>query len=1065
MTVIVIAQALRLASVSGSFDPMAMARALGLGETPAHRDAVWRQMSSVVTEVVAPVDATNSSYHWVLKPDNRREQLASFVSVVQLDQAMAAAPAPTPTDLFGKMLRRVLSRKPVSVTSETIIGKKALLALINRHAAMLDAAQFAEAVPALDQAAIAVLIQTAKQHIQSLQRRRDLAVVLPRSFFGYAGQRRRLSDFLRAKTDDPRPMLITGPGGVGKSALLARLQHHWQGRVNAPIAIALDFDRRQLNAGEPVEIMQEFLRQLETGLAMRAAIPPVTAAALRDLRHSLPKFTDTGTQRTHASQLGYLTSATLNKFTESWAEPLQKTNIALFLDSFEAVNRAGGVVVELILDLEVRLRNGGLPLLRTVVSARAEPLAATVLFQRFGDDGRQLRLSGVSASAGEQLLAAEDAHLAAGRAPILTSRALRMRISRVLGGHPLALIIFAKYARNHKGTLHDLVDSLADDSGFNAEFAQVFLYERILDRIDDPLLRNLAHPGLVLRRLNEDLLRFVLAGPCLGRGMDSTSPLTETQSAQMMTDLREQYWLVEDIEGPFPLRHRPDLRRLMIQGLFAGPRPDDLAEVVRQKTDLRDRAVDVCVAAAEYFAKGPPDASGAAALQRWQALGEETRTVERLYYLSFTQPTEVPEFELATAAAMDLQLDEDINTMPTAWRARIGGLLGHDLTDEEGSTLTGRIKESNRKSKFTKAAQVGVGQTGAGTNALSMAGAQPALAHDPSAGIESIPDIERHIETLFAAADFAAIGAIAADYLRLLPNDTETETLRRFQLAETDGYWRHPLWKCLLVAGAGISGADQMQIPASDKAAQKMLYGPVYRAILSALAQNPEGVSQALAPIFERDLLSPIDFNRVRGPELAARLRQGTAGAMHFYPSAFCLGAGQTLVEALSNNAPDENRLVPLSVLLAPLRDSDVLSLEDLGKMYSSTRNMRDMNIDIIDLTPDLRRALTPLIRGTNPELQVPLVALIAGMQPADAAAIANGLAKVAPLWPSELRFANNRGFRDVQSATVTETADQFGHLRQLASMVAEQDPRAAPIVAMYDCISQWFFPFAIDPA
>jgi len=1089
--------ALELAAVSGAFEPAALARALGIEDALAHRDALWRSFAANVTEVLpGGKEADGPVYGWLLKPDLRREWLTQFVSRTQLDRALDEAPRPWPGDLFGGMLRALLSGPgEVSIAEcSQQDDDAAILAALRHNAAILDAVQFAREVPALDAHKLAALEAKAKHRIQMLQRRRDLTIVLPRRHYGYARARRRLSEHLRGKGTDGRPLLLTGTGGVGKSAVLARLLRHWQRRKAAPVAVILDFDRRQLNGGQPVEILKEVLRQLESGIAGKmesAETERIVAKELNAMRHALPRLTATGDQRSDTSQLGFLTSWLMGPFSTTWSEPLRKRSIALVFDSFEAVDRRGGHIVETIFELESLLRDL-LPGLRSVVSGRAEPLDEAQIDRLFGPPARRLELTGLDPRSGARLLADEDRRLAGDGQTVLPDAAGRERISRILDGHPLALLIFAQYAHGDPDDVDRLVADLESDEGFRAEFAQVFLYERILDRIDRPDLKALAHPGLVLRQLNPDLIRFVLAGPCLGEGPDDPAPMTPERAEELHAELRDEYWLVEPGDPPFGLRHRPDLRRLMMPGLFAGPRPQDTPAMAAEKRALHDRAIAVCEAAATYFATGPDAAAEPAARARWEAIDTRLRRVHAIYYLGFCRPDAPEPFDAETAAMLDQDIGEDIDTMPLAWRARINVLVGRTPTPAEMAVLPHDLRERGAEQIFAQQKQHGLGtDSSSGADPFSLAPEAPeslsaddfeallnesfGAPEEAQQAVKSFADkaapqpedrpasaYEREILHAFAAAEFDAIPGLAIPYFHMLARRADEETARRFREAETEGYWRHPLWLCLLVAGAGI-GAEDMAATAQSQMTPDSPYAPVYGAIAAAEARDAE-VARALHPVFERDILSPVDFNRTRGGRMARWLAGDGETGLDLYPNALCLFAG--------SSERDDRLTAPLGPFLnendalLAVRMKGARGLEFISRAYehpsAQTRASLEPAEGIDEAETEVLRAM---LRGLNPDLQMPLAPLLKAMPAGRILPLVEQMRDRARYWPDELRFDDKNSFRSVQATTIVETADQCGVLRDLIGLAAGIDGRLAPLLAMYDCISRWFFPFDLPHA
>jgi cellulose synthase operon protein C len=127
-----------------------------------------------------------------------------------------------------------------------------------------------------------------------------------------------------------------------------------------------------------------------------------------------------------------------------------------------------------------------------------------------------------------------------------------------VGGSPLSLTLAARIY--HQTGLSG-VDTIARRKWlmFSIKEAEVqaALYWRFLDQIDEDL-RPLAHPGLILRRIDADVILKVLAGPC---GLS----LTETKAQDLFGRLKEEVTLVSpNPDGTDAVRHLADLRRFML---------------------------------------------------------------------------------------------------------------------------------------------------------------------------------------------------------------------------------------------------------------------------------------------------------------------------------------------------------------------------------------------------------------------------------------------------------------------------------------------------------------------
>lgn len=88
------------------------------------------------------------------------------------------------------------------------------------------------------------------------------------------------------------------------------------------------------------------------------------------------------------------------------------------------------------------------------------------------------------------------------------------------------------------------------------------LYRRILDHIHDPEVRRIAHPGLVLRRLNAEVIEKVLI-PALNLNDFDTRKIDH-----VMTALRNQKDLVR-VEADGSVTHRQDVREQMLALMIA----------------------------------------------------------------------------------------------------------------------------------------------------------------------------------------------------------------------------------------------------------------------------------------------------------------------------------------------------------------------------------------------------------------------------------------------------------------------------------------------------------------
>ena len=361
-----------------------------------------------------------------------------------------------------------------------------------------------------------------------------LASLLSDGFYGRREVLGQLQAFL--DHDERRPFVLHGPGGTGKSTVLARiaLDEDLQPRQ---AMIYLTFDRSRVRAAEPRLVLHEILRQLslqtdEVGLSAEAR--ERIADVLGELRH-LPHRPGGVSSRSVQTALSVEPEIWKRLADVSFTKP-----ILLILDTFEEVQRLDSSYRMLLWTFLDRLRTVW-PGLKTIVAGRAPVPEAQGLNTALGllepDDARAfLRrlLDGKATLSNSEI----DDVLA-----LIPPSPLSIRLA--------ADLLTRADASEDPYTLIKVVDGQIDG----------VLYDRILRHIADREVRRLAHPGLLLRRIAPRLILEVLADPCGLHVVD----LGEAQ--ELFTRLEAEATLVtrlEDRDGEPVLGHREDVRQLML---------------------------------------------------------------------------------------------------------------------------------------------------------------------------------------------------------------------------------------------------------------------------------------------------------------------------------------------------------------------------------------------------------------------------------------------------------------------------------------------------------------------
>lgn len=443
---------------------------------------------------------------------------------------------------------------------------------------------------------------------------------------------------------DVPALLLSGSGGVGKSALVAELIRKergplWDGRV----VVHFDFDEPALRAGDQGAMLLDVARQIALA---RPALDEALSASRANLRRSLLEI-----ERSPSGAYERLKFAITVELS-SWKPLLAEHKIhdlVLVLDTLEEVTVVDFARLDSLFGWLDTLRvDSGLQRVQVIGSGRA-----------LVPDGSRARLWPYFLAE----LALGDLGARAARA-MLRDRLVReklvlhveqvWRCVEVFGGNPLVLSILARYCvDNDVAALIALLDQARSDDGLArfGDAAQRFLYGRILERVRDEDIKPLANPGLVLRRVTPTLIREVLADPC-GLGAIDTA-----RAQALLEKLQRLAWLVTpDGDG---LRHRRDVRRQML-GLILD----------REGA----RAVAVNQAAARWYA-AQADASGA----------RDAALLESWYHRGLLG--EIASGDEADLRALGDHLGEDVEDLPSNVRALVKYAAGRTLTQAEHAAL------------------------------------------------------------------------------------------------------------------------------------------------------------------------------------------------------------------------------------------------------------------------------------------------------------------------------------------------------------------------------------------
>ncbi len=433
-----------------------------------------------------------------------------------------------------------------------------------------------------------------------------LAVVPPPSFVGRVHRWvRRLSDTtwsLVNRQEGHRPLLIHGPGGVGKSTLLAKfLLDHLTETLSTnrfPYAY-LDCDVSALSVREPLTLLAEAARQLATqypdsesawngareGWLERTAVGGTYQVDPMDRIGAIEEF----------NTLLHNSEADGVRVSDQFGRGLP---FLLVLDTFEEVQYRDRDGIKDVFRL-LNIMRSHIPSLHIIMMGRA-PLddvqqeyahieAAAIESDAFGT-GAATDFSVIEVELGD--LYEKEAHDYLQQQGI-TDSDLAEELVSIVGGNPLSLRLIVKVFQKGGLDLTSLREETKWRPGLGGwllgrkvppkALLQGVLFDRILGHIHDKRVKKLAHPGLILRRITWELIQQVLAAPC-GLGQ-----IDEQQARWYFQQLADEVSLVgtdRDQFGQTVIRHRPELRKIMLRLMEAD---EEMKEPIQQ---VHQNAVD-----------------------------------------------------------------------------------------------------------------------------------------------------------------------------------------------------------------------------------------------------------------------------------------------------------------------------------------------------------------------------------------------------------------------------------------------------------------------------------------
>jgi len=382
------------------------------------------------------------------------------------------------------------------------------------------------------------------------------------------------------------PLLVYGPGGVGKSTLVSRfiLEHARAREQDRFPFIYLDFDRPEITASQPLTLLIEAVRQL--GIEY-----PFDRERCERIRQTWLGFFRSDPQSTEPVVINpQAIASAIVEFSSLLATVgPQDSPVVMVLDTFEEVQYRSDEQVAAVWSMLSQLR-AMVPRVCVIVVGRA-----TIP----GYSTEDLRLDGFDDESAVGYLTARG----------VSNAGLAAQIAKLVGGNPMNLHLAADLAIREGIQSASELGITTREYFFlkvDAEQIQRQLYSRVLGHVHDARVKAVAQPGLVLHRITADLIYRVLNEPCnLGlKSREEADPVFE--------ELKREKALVR-VEPDGAVVHRPELRQQTLR-LLCQDEPEKVARIRRE--------------AVKYYAERTPAAEERAEeIYHRLALGEEPAAV------------------------------------------------------------------------------------------------------------------------------------------------------------------------------------------------------------------------------------------------------------------------------------------------------------------------------------------------------------------------------------------------------------------------------------------------------
>jgi endonuclease G, mitochondrial len=590
---------------------------------------------------------------WTLPTAARKAELRRLGTQREIAAALGANPNRLPVPL-QQMFDRVVVGSPLPPLEELCSDDLgALLVVVD----WLEGIPISPRPPALTE------VRARLESLRDVDRLRLLAGDV---FIGREAELARLHAHLHGT--ERSILFISGTGGAGKSALLAKSLLTLADETRDPACwVRVDIADGNVTARDPITLLSQAAQQLSRrdSTLERVVSSFVHGTQARSISRDLSSLESMSSPEDEVYWAVHRFEDVVKRYRAGVG---QGDVFAFCIDSFEEAQLLGEPVATPLLEMLAQL--AAATTCRVVVCGRAAPPDEYPFTPQESalDGGSSARLeilplADLVTADAERLL---ELFIRKEKPEVHVVGEMLRRVVETVGGNPLTLKLAAQLI-NIKGP-EAVSDPLALKE-LKSETAQARLYTRILGHIDNQDVQRLAIPGLVVRIIDKDVIRIVLAGPC-GLG-DVDKPRAEG----LLTALEREISLVERLADG-ALRYRAENRRVMLAGM-----PDEIRD---QVDDIHRQAVAHWGGLSGVRARGEE-------LYHMLRLGADLEELDRRW-----------SDEMATELQAALQgVVEELTpgSPPRAWLAE---KLGITLSERERATIAVEVQESQAERAATQ---------------------------------------------------------------------------------------------------------------------------------------------------------------------------------------------------------------------------------------------------------------------------------------------------------------------------------------------------------------------------